>query len=68
MTHPDIATALAKAQLHDRLRAAESFRLVALARCCRPTAWRRAAHAAADAAATMRRRLHPQPAPAVCCA
>jgi hypothetical protein len=63
MNQIEITKALAAEQHRDRARAASGTWLAALARCCRPTAWARAARRVADAVHTRRRR----PATGVAC-
>jgi hypothetical protein len=58
MIPSDLTTAVAAEQIRDQIRRASQSRLAAIARCCRPSAWARAARRAARQAA----------APAGCCA
>ncbi len=54
MTPMDLSAALAAEHSRDLAREAQASRLAALARCCRPATWRRAAARLGDTAAALR--------------
>lgn len=66
MNQFDITKALAAEQHHDRTRAASESWLAALVRCCRPTAWGRAARRLTNAALDVKSRQ--RAASVACCA
>ena len=70
MNYSSIAAAMAAEQARDHIRVADRSRLIALARCCRPAAWRRAGRSIATAIASGpgRHRFAGAVAPAACCA
>jgi hypothetical protein len=67
MLSMDLATVLAADRSRDLARAAEASRLVALARCCRPSSWRRAAAQLVEALAVSGRRLPRLRQGSACC-
>jgi hypothetical protein len=52
MNYSNIAAAMAAEQARDHLRVADRSRLIAMARCCRPAAWKRAIRSIATAIAS----------------
>jgi|SoiMethySBSTD1v2_1073268.scaffolds.fasta_scaffold1991657_1 hypothetical protein len=61
----DTSGILAREMIRDRVALAQHSRLVALARCCHPSTWRRAAARVVEATRSLRR---PTPPVSVCCA
>jgi hypothetical protein len=67
MTAPYALEGLAEARGAELRREASAARLAAIAACCRPRTWARAARRAVDATARLRRGAH-RNIPTACCA
>jgi hypothetical protein len=68
MTTPYMTEVLAADRSRELRRQAATARLAALARCCQPSAWGRAARRAATVALRLRAALRPDRPAATCCA
>jgi hypothetical protein len=68
MTTPYTTELLAADRSRELRRQAATARLAALARCCRPSAWGRAARRATTAVLRLRAALRPGQPAATCCA